>query len=294
MDNRRDTVDPDTSSEVTNDAGMPASELDFWARQHPWHPRIAPWFVYMLVLAIALHARDWQSWTYVPIKVIQTGAVLYLVWRWRSLVPEIRLHFHWSVIPVSLALVAGWIGLHDQTIRLFPTLEDGQPTFFQTLHGENQTLFWLAAVAHLAAMCTAVPIVEETFNRSVLLRSFNDSERTQTGLLQWLCDMPLIGDWMVRTEAGSQARRQKPAFTDQFETTPLGQLSVLGVTASTLLFMLVHATSDWPGAILCGITWCVLLSRTAHLGLGPVIWSHALVNVLLWIYVVTREAWPFL
>jgi hypothetical protein len=58
--------------------------------------------------------------------------------------------------------------------------------------------------------------------------------------------------------------------------------------------MLVHAAVDWPGAVLCGVTWCVMLSRTAHLGLGPIIWSHALVNLLLWIYVVTHQQWQFL
>ena len=66
------------------------------------------------------------------------------------------------------------------------------------------------------------------------------------------------------------------------------------MAASTAVFMLVHITADWPGAILCGVTWCLLLNRTRHLGLGPVIWSHAIVNLLLWLYVVSQAAWQFM
>jgi len=255
--------------------------------EHPSHPRVAPWFVYLLVLAVTFQVRDWYDFAYVPLKIVQAVVVCYLVWRFRRLVPEITLRFHWSVVPISAFLVAGWVAMHAWTAKMFPQLVDAEPTFFQTLHANHETLFWLAAAAHLLAMCTAVPLIEETFNRSLLLRSISDVRATGTGVLQMLCDMPVIGDWLARTTAGVRASQEPPAFGDQFQKTPLGQLSVFGVTASTTIFMLVHATVDWPGAILCGLTWCILLNRTRHLGLGPVIWSHATVNLLLWIYVIT-------
>ena len=257
--------------------------------EHPWHPRGAPWFVYLAVLAVTLQVKDWNAWTYVPLKVVQAAVVCYLVWRFRRLVPEITLWFHGSVVPVSAFLAVGWVALNTWTAKLFPQLVDAKPTFFETLATDHQSLFWLAAIAHLMAMCTAVPLIEETFNRSLLLRSISDVRATGIGILQMLCDMPIIGDWLARTTAGVRARQEPPAFGDQFQKTPLGHLSVFGVTASTTLFMLVHATVDWPGAILCGLTWCVLLNRTRHLGLGPVIWSHAIVNLLLWIYAVTAK-----
>ena len=257
--------------------------------EHPWHPRVAPWFVYLALLAVTLQVKDWYDWAYVPLKVVQAAVVCYLVWRFRRLVPEITLRFHGSVVPVSAFLAVGWVALNAWTAKLFPQLVDAKPTFFQAMAADHQSLFWLAATAHLVAMCTAVPLIEETFNRSLLLRSISDVRATGIGILQMLCDMPMIGDWLARTTAGVRARQEPPAFGDQFQKTPLGRLSVLGVTASTTLFMLVHATVDWPGAILCGLTWCILLNRTRHLGLGPVIWSHAIVNLLLWIYAVTAE-----
>jgi hypothetical protein len=267
---------------------------DAWAAENPWHPRITPWLVYLLLLTVALSARQWQEWTYVPIKLLQTAVVIYLVWRWRTLLPELTWRVHWMVLPVSLALTGGWIYLNALMLWLFPALANGEPSYFANLYNQDVGLFWLAAIAHLIAMCVAVPIVEELFNRSLLLRSLHRPRVTAIGILQVLVDVPLIGDLLVRTRLGKMAVEQPPVLARQFAATRLGQLSVFGVAASTTVFMLVHATVDWPGALLCGVTWCLLLHRTRHLGLGPVIWSHALVNLLLWLYVVSRGAWQFM
>lgn len=249
----------------------------------------------MVLLTAALFGRDWQPALYVPLKLVQAAAVCYLVWRWRKLVPEINWKFHWLVIPVSLALTAAWIYLNELMHYLSPVDPvDQEPNFFATLYAENQTLFWFAAAAHLIAMCTAVPMVEETFNRSLLLRSFSSAKRTGVGFMQFLCDMPVIGDWLIHTKAGTRATQQPPVFGPQFEATPLGHLTFFGVIASSLVFALVHGRHDWPGAIVCGVVWCLLLAKTRHLGLGPVIWSHALVNLLLWAHVVWHHEWRFM
>ncbi len=255
---------------------------------------MAPWVIYMLLLSIALYARQWQAWTYVPIKLLQTAAVLYCVHRWRTLLPELSYRFHLAVLPVSAALVGGWIALNRIMLTWFPALADGEPSYFERLYEHDVRLFWFSAFAHLIAMCSAVPIVEELFNRSLLLRSFHRPGPTAIGIIQLLQDIPLIGDLLARTRWGAAAAEQPPVFAREFAATPLGQLSVFGVAASTVVFMLVHATADWPGAILCGVTWCILLRRTRHLGLGPVIWSHAIVNLMLWLYVVSQQAWHFM
>ncbi len=273
---------------------LPAIGSDAWAAENPWHPRISPWLVYMLLLAVALAARQWQGWTYVPLKLLQTAAVLHLVWRWRTLLPELSCRFHLAVLPVSGILVAGWIYLNGVMRGLFPALADAEPSYFAELFKQDAGLFGLAATAHLLAMVTAVPLVEELFNRSLLLRSLHRPRATAIGVLQFLIDVPLLGDLLLRTRLGEVAQQQPPVLARAFAATPLGQLSVFGVAASTAVFMLVHATVDWPGAILCGVTWCFLLHRTRHLGLGPVIWSHALVNLLLWLYVVVYQQWQFL
>jgi hypothetical protein len=271
-----------------------SSRIDAWAQRNPWHPRVIPWAAYIAILAVVLYAREWQSWTYVPLKMGQAAAVCYLVWRWRHLIPELTCRFHAGVFPLSVALTAAWIYLRGLMVWLFPGLAVMEPTYFQTLHDQNSALFWWAATAHLLAMCTAVPIIEETFHRSLLLRSLHDARQSGTGILQGMGDLPLLGDWLLRTERGRRAAAQPPVFGEQFERTPLGRLSIFGVAASTFLFMLVHAVPDWPAAVLCGVAWCVLLNRTRHRGLGPVVWSHAIVNLLLWAYVVTYGDWQFL
>ena len=275
-------------------AGGPLAGLDRWAEQGPWNPRFAPWFLYLAILALSLQFRQWDAWAYPPLKVAQGIGVGYLVWRWRALVPELTLRYHRSVLPVSLGLVVAWIFLHRGTVALFPSLAPEGAGFFELARNENPILFWCSALAHLLAMVTVVPLVEETFNRSWLPRAVSNWQAAQKGILQVLCDLPLIGDWLIRTERGAAALREPPAFTQQWKQHPLGAWSPFGVAASTAIFASVHAPCDWPGAILCGVTWCWLLYRTAHLGLGPIVWSHAIVNLLLWGYVVAWGAWEFM
>ncbi len=272
-----------------------SSSLDAWAGQHPWHPRVTPWFVYMIFLTVALFAREWQPVTYIPIKLLQTLVVCGLIWRWRHLTPELNWKFHWSVIPVSLFLTGAWIYLNKGMVALFPGLGDAEPSFFEQLAADDSGgILWTAAIAHLIAMCTAVPMIEEVFNRSLLLRSLSSARTTGIGLMQLLCDMPIIGDWLIHTKPGTRATQMEPVFGPQFERTPLGELSLFGIIASSVVFALVHATRDWPGAIVCGVTWCIMLNRTRHLGLGPIIWSHALVNLLLWGHVMYHHEWQFM
>lgn len=278
----------------TAPAKPPEVGIDAWAAEHPWHPRVTPWMIYLLLLSIALYARQWQAWTYAPIKLLQTGTVLYLAYRWRGLLPELTYRFHIAVLPVSTLLVVGWIALNNAMLGWFPALAEAEASDFERLYHQHLGLFWCSAIAHLLAMCLAVPIVEELFNRSLLLRSWQRPRPTCLGLLQVLVDIPVVGDLLSRTRWGTTARNVPPVFGREFAATPLGQLSLFGVTASTLAFMLVHRVADWPGALLCGVTWCVLLHRTRHLGLGPVIWSHAMVNLALWLYVVSQGAWQFM
>lgn len=270
------------------------ARFDQWAASDPFFPRSAPWCLYLLFLTAVTYGRESSAVLTIPLKLLQAGCVCGLIWRWRSLVPELNWKFHWSVIPVSAGLTWGWIFLHHQMAAQFPVLADSEPNFYATLSETRPALFWPAAVAHLVAMCTAVPMIEETFNRSLLQRCLSGGRATWLGFLQFLIDLPLVGSWIERTSVGVGAKKHGAVFGPQFLQTPLGQLSVSGVTASTAVFCLVHAVRDWPGAVLCGVTWCIMLNRTRHLGLGPVVWSHALVNLLLWIYVISFRDWQLL
>jgi hypothetical protein len=139
---------------------------------------------------------------------------------------------------------------------------------------------------------------EELFTRSAILRAANRWPLTKTGLIQFACDLPIVGEWMIHTRAGERASQQPPAFTQQLQATAVGTLGVTGVIASTLIFTVSHLVRDWPGAIVCGVVWCGLLWWTnrgqTKLGLGPVVWSHAITNALLWGYTLLTWDWQFL
>lgn len=262
---------------------------DCWAAEHVWHPRAGPWFAYMVLLALTVAARDHLPESYGLLKVVQLALICGLIWRWRKLVPELTWRFHWLAVPVAIFLAMAWIWLNEQMIEVMKP--DLPKSMFEKLHEDKVFYFWLAAIGHLLAMAIAVPMIEETFNRSLMLRSLHRPRQTATGLIQFLCDVPVLGDWLIHTRIGTRAAQADPMFAKQFEQIPLGQLSFFGVIASSIVFMLVHQRHDWPGAFLCGVVWCLMLRFTREKGLGPVIWSHALTNVLLWGYVIKSEIW---
>lgn len=280
---------PDT---VQTTGASRLQRLDQWAASHPANPRFAPWFVYMIFLAGQTLAHESAPELHGPIKIVQTAVVCWLIWRWRKLTPELTWSFHWLVIPVSLFLTAAWIGLGA---ALDPYLgADEPPKVFWGIH--HPALAWAAAVCHLLAMMTAVPMIEEMFNRSLLLRCLQSPRQTGVGAIQFLCDLPGVGDWLIHTRLGVAATKAPAALTEQFNRTVLGELSIFGVLASSMIFALVHVMRDWPAAVLCGVVWCVMLRITRRKGLGPVIWSHALTNLLLWAHVIYHggNEWRFM
>jgi hypothetical protein len=100
-------------------------------------------------------------------------------------------------------------------------------------------------------------------------------------------DLPAFGEWFMHTKVGTKAARHPPVFGAEFHRVPLGRLSWFGVAASTGVFMIHHHARDWPGAIVCGVAYCLLLwytQRRSKLGLGPVVWAHGITNALLWAY----------
>lgn len=305
--NQGDATQPNDAAIDNATPPPPAAPMDRWAAEHPWHPRIGPWFGYMILLTVIVLCQDYvlppnvYDMLYGPLKVIQALAIGYLIWRWRRLVPEVNWHFHWLVIPISIFLTFGWVYLRWWMDDLRPPVADGQdvePHQFETLFETSRALFWLGTIGHLLTMIIVVPMIEETFNRSLLLRSFHRAKETGIGFVQFLCDFPGVGDVLINTRLGMMATQRDPVFGKQFRETPLGELSAFGVIASTAVFALVHVPNDWPGSVLCGVTWCIMLRVTRHKGLGPIIWSHGMVNLLLWGYCIYlqmdgRPDWRF-
>lgn len=292
--------------------------LDNWAAAHPWHPRVLPFFVYIVCLALMGFADSIDPRLYPALYVIQCTAVTWLLVRHRKLLPEMTLTFHWLAVPVGVGVFVAWVALGwwmagefperwdallhgryiamkdypDDAVPRFATDDSRYDTFFETM---GPTLGWTTLALRLLGMSLLVPVFEELFIRSLMLRSLSDRRKTWLGLKQVLCDVPIIGESFIHTKAGADASRQNPVFGEQFESTPLGKLTVFGVVASTFVFMLSHVPRDWPGIWACGVAYCLLVGATGRRkGLGPVIWAHGITNALLWVYTVHTGDWQFL
>lgn len=296
------------------------ANLDRWVTANPWHPRLLPFVVYIAFLLVIDFGREWSLYTYPLLYAAQCGLVIFLLWRYRHLTPEVTLRFHWLAIPTGLLLCWAWIELGQLTISVNDRFDySGEEHYFQTMLEQSAPLGWSSLALRLLGMSLLVPVFEELFTRSAMLRGLHRPRETGLGLVQIAEDMPLIGEWIADTRLGHRAAAAPPMFTRQLTQTPLGKLSVFGVAASTLIFMANHAPRDWAGCIACGLVWCWLLwytnrdhlqpsaadpagtanagrgTRRSHrLGLGPIIWSHGITNAALWGYCVYTGDWQWM
>jgi len=204
--------------------------------------------------------RDWQGATYPVTYAAQCGVVGWLLWRYRKLLPELTLTFHWLAVPVGVGVAAAWIGLRYATVAVLPGEADKGWDFFQHMPAGAA---WASLGLRLAGMSVLVPLFEELFVRSLLLRSFHRYRRTAIGVIHFAQDLPVLGEWLVNTRLAERANRYEPVFGPEFLRTPLGALRVFGVTASTLVVSLHHRVADWPGAVVCGVAYCLLVWATA-------------------------------
>ncbi|MEM1108766.1 MAG: hypothetical protein AAGH99_08755 [Planctomycetota bacterium] len=338
-----------------------AGGLDGWIRSNPWHPRIAPFFCWILFMTAAQFLLSAEALQ--PVKpflyLAQCVVTCWLLWHYRKLTPELNLKFHWLAVPTGVGLLVAWVvlgyamcgelgwrweqamaGQWAAALGEFPYAELGREPnrFGPELDADGQTiphplneqinthpaLGYFALGLRLLGMALIVPLFEEMFIRSAMLRGLQRPGPTMTGLLQFASDLPGVGDWISNTAAGKKANDQPPAFTKQLTETPVGSVTLFAVIASTIVFTASHAPRDWPGCIACGIVWCwlvwytnrprpqknetwrsvnglaedapaqELISGGGRLGLGPVAWSHGITNALLWAYTVLGNDWRFL
>lgn len=293
---------------------------------NPWHPRFVPFAVYgAFLLPIGL-IREQAAWSYPILYVMQCLTVGWLLWRYRRLMPEINFRFHWLAVPVSVLVLFAWVwlgllwsqfdrvanqeGLVSFTGNLigwiidpashagYLAVKDAPKSFFE----EFGALAWPTLILRLLGMSLLVPVFEELFDRSLILRSLHRLRPTAIGLLQAVQDLPVVGDLLGDWSLAKKAQMHGSVFGHQFQQNALGRLSFVGVFFSTLVFMFSHGMRDWMGAVFCGLAFCLLLAWTnrstlspdKRLGLGPIIWAHGLTNALLWGYTLWTNDWQFL
>lgn len=294
---------PDKSSPPAPPAGGTLSRralarLDRFMAASPWYPRAAPYFLYVAVLPAIWYFARLLPAAFIPLYLVQYGLVVWLLLRYRKHLPELNLRFHWLAIPTGIGLCVVWVLLGHGMDHLAPGWfgKSNEGRILEHM-GVGSPLFVASVAMEYLGMSLIVPLFEELLMRSAVLRGTHSARQTGIGLLQWLVDFPLLGDWLMETRLGRWVTAQPAAFTRMLESTPLGRITVFSVLVSSVVFALGHAPRDWPGAIVCGITWCVLLWYTnrghTRRGLGPVVWSHGLTNALLLTYVLCTHDWQF-
>jgi len=303
----------------------------------PWHPRIVPFFVYILGLMVTGFINDAVPYarpiTYALVAVI----IVFLLWRYRKLTPELTLKFHWLAIPTGIGLLYAWVYLGYATVWAahqtqgtpvlgpiadffvstdYPLWQEATPArtdsaIWRGKAAFGDTWYWTTMSFRLLGMTLMVPLFEELFVRSAVLRSCFNFKKTRTGILQVLGDMPVIGEAIANSRAGKAADQEPAAFSEQLNTTQVGRVSLFCIIASTVVFMLSHAPRDWAGCIACGVVWCLLLWWTnrpragkgeawesmpegGRMGLGPIAWSHGITNAALWAWTLKVGDWQFL
>ena len=288
------------STKTTSDQSSAAppggvlARVDAWVAEHPGHPRALPFLVYLVFLCV----QTYLVLPYAPalwplVCGLQSAAVLGLLWRYRRLMPELTLRCHWLAVPVAVAVAAMWVAVGLWMVRAFPQPPDAAASehYFALM---SPALRYASLALELLGIAIVVPLLEEPFVRSFVLRALHRFRPTLLAGAQIVRDLPVLGPLLMRTSLGREADQAGRVLVVQFEATPVGQLSIFGVVVSTLVFVSYHVPRDWPAAVVCGVAYCLLLAATRRHGLGPIIWAHGITNAALFAYSAQSGDWQFL
>jgi hypothetical protein len=270
--------------------------------------------VYCLFIAVVSTGVDYLGpFAYAPLYLLQCAVPGWLLWRYRRLMPELNVRFHWLAVPVGLGIGWAWIELGKWMVALDPvrfTYEDPIAPFYAE-HSMGPAVGWGAMVMRLLGMSILVPLVEEVFFRSALVRSTLRIRPLLLSLVDFLGDLvgdvPWLGDKITRSSIGREAARTPSPLASEFHRNPLGRITVNAVVLNLVLWALVHQSRDWPGIAVCGAAYLLLLCYTngprcvaprgksnEGYGVGPVVWAHGITNAYLWGYTIITGDWQFL
>jgi hypothetical protein len=156
---------------------MPEPQLDR-EQDSPdlFNPHTLPFFVFIALTSVGGLIPN-STYVVYPLMTFLGAAML---WYYRRSYPELKSwQFHWSAVPVGLAVLALWIGLD------FLTPSTGGFNPFTT--GNPVTDVLMAAV-RLGGSALVVPVLEELFWRSWLVRFLinrDDYRTVPVGQFSW-------------------------------------------------------------------------------------------------------------
>jgi hypothetical protein len=131
----------------------------------PVVPFVAPIVVFGALTAAEGYAP--AAW-YVPLYAVKIAAVVASLLAWRAPLADIRLTRRGvpTAVLIGLAVFAGWVGI--DTYLPYPHL--GSRTAFDPFALESAALTWTFLAVRFFGLVLVVPVMEETFWRSFLVR----------------------------------------------------------------------------------------------------------------------------
>ncbi len=228
--------------------------------------RIGPFAAFMVLLAIrgaapeSLFGLD-TRWLY-GLQVLVVGALLLVWWRHYTELAAASapgLGDTGLAVAVGLAVFGLWIVLDAPWMTLAALTGDAvgaAPSFVPV--GPDGQLLWGLIVVRFVGAALLVPVMEELFWRSFLMR------------------------WVQAGEPG-------PAGSASFSSVDPKRVGLRAVLLATFVFMLAHTL--WLAAILAGLAYAWLYIRTGKLWIA--VMAHAVTNGALGVWVVATGNWSF-
>lgn len=149
----------------------------------PWLPYVMPMIAFMVLTAVESSApRVYYVWLYVAKVIIVTAVLFGFKTPWRDI--QINAHLLIPAVAVGLLVFVEWVVL-DKAIP-YPHLGD-RVGFDPFTAIEAPTLRLLFLVARFYGLVFMVPVMEELFWRSFLLRYLTDFDFTKLpiGVFSW-------------------------------------------------------------------------------------------------------------
>jgi len=233
----------------------------------PAAARVAPFLVFLaLTCCQGKFGAASAYWFYFA----KTLAGVWLVWKMRPVVSEMRWAFSWEAVVIGVGVFAIWVGLDNhyphtnELIQnyIFPFLKkiglgflcsDAKPVIPWNPNeqfGSGSALAWLLIVTRILGSTFVVPPLEEVFYRSFLYR------------------------YIARQD---------------FLSVPLNQFLPWPFLVTAAVFGFSH--NEWLAGIACGAAFQWLVLRKNRL--GDAMTAHAITNFLLGAWIVWKGAWHF-
>jgi uncharacterized protein len=244
---------------------MPEPLLTHW-RKSPTLVRVVPFILFLLLtFGQGQFGEGSRYWVYLA-KTLVGAALIWAVYPWIS---EMRWKFSWEALVAGVAVFALWVGLDG----LYPSLDALIKKVLCPVLGPLGFGDW----------CSKPATAPSPWNPHQLYAA----------PMAWVFAVArLLGSTLVvppLEEVFYRSFLYRYLAKPEFEKLPLGHFAWGPFLITALIFGFAHY--EWLPGILCGLIYQALVVR--HQRLGDAMTAHAITNLLLGLWVITRGAWHF-